>query len=409
MESTEDISSSVSSSFEERPAASGSRFESVDDEDRLSRDMESVATTSESLYSGDKDGSSEAIEVSSSESSREREEIDALDVDRLRKRYQIPENIEFRLPGKREWATLSNGREVFLYEDNLKANLRLPFRPFERELLLGLAPSQLHHLGLAPSQLNPNVWRVIIGLQVLWKVVHGVDIDLTVDELLYCYKLSKITASPGRITEVANHLGKCLTFLLSPRSLAKCSLGLEPSEVVKKILKDLDNLPVLGKEDSKILKKAKTTKLVKKEKGSKGSVSSDNNKMMPPPVISTAKAPKSSHAPSVGQVLTVGLKLSSSETELAKAKTGLARNVAHAKTIAGLKTERDDLRRPNGFEHFRKRVFLAFGNVQDWSLVKMFDNDDETTMVEGEEDDDEDEDISSKEATFVPKDVPIAP
>ena len=61
---------------------------------------------------------------------------------------------------------------------------------------------------------------------------------------------------------------------------------------------DLDNLPVLGKEDSKILKKAKTTKMVKKEKGSKGSVSSDNNKMMPPPVISTAKAPKSSRAPS---------------------------------------------------------------------------------------------------------------
>ena len=237
-------------------------------------------------------------------------------------------NIEFRLPGKREWATLSNGREVSLYEDNLKANLTLPFRTFERELL--------HRLGLAPSQLNPNAWHVIIGLQVLWKVVHGVDIDLTVDELLYCYKLSKITASPGvkgltfrskllrlipdlpksnrywkpryfflcgdnwvfspgevvksssrwirwtwglppstggcsslsstllmssisvfflfsnslflaaflkphlrewllqRITEVANHLGKCLTFLLSPRSLAKCSLGLEPSEVVKK-------------------------------------------------------------------------------------------------------------------------------------------------------------------------------
>ena len=46
----------------------------------------------------------------------------------------------------------------------------------------------------------------------------------------------------------------------------------------------------------------------------------------------------------MGQVLTVGLKLSSSEIELAKAKTRLARNVAHAKTIAGLKTERDDLR-----------------------------------------------------------------
>ena len=46
----------------------------------------------------------------------------------------------------------------------------------------------------------------------------------------------------------------------------------------------------------------------------------------------------------VGQVLTVGSRLSSSETALAKAKTGLARNVAHAKTIASLKTERDDLR-----------------------------------------------------------------
>lgn len=39
----------------------------------------------------------------------------------------------------------------------------------------------------------------------------------------------------------------------------------------------------------------------------------------------------------------------------------------------------------------------------------MFDKDDETTMVEGEENDDEDENISSKEATFIPKDVPTAP
>jgi hypothetical protein len=41
--------------------------------------------------------------------------------------------------------------------------------------------------------------------------------------------------------------------------------------------------------------------------------------------------------------------------------------------------------------------------------VKMFDDDDETIVAEGEEDDDEEEDISSKEVTSVPKDIPNAP
>ena len=175
MESTEDTSSGASSSFKERPTASGSRSESVEDKDGLFGDMESVVTTFESLCSEDEEGPSETVEVSSSELSRERKEMDAFlesynllglrqvplvaegivcvlvsrDVDRLRRTYQIPEDIEFRLPEKREWASSSNGRDVSLYEDNLKAGLRLPFRPFERELL--------HCLGLAPSQLNPNV------------------------------------------------------------------------------------------------------------------------------------------------------------------------------------------------------------------------------------------------------------
>ena len=203
--------------------------------------------------------------------------------------------------------------------------------------------------------------------------------------------------------------------------------------------KDLDSLPILGKESSKSSKKAKMTQLVKKEKGSKVSASSDDIKMMPYPIVSVAKASEPSCAPSgrsapispstlkgkevqaqkhppsifesesraikrareaceavdlevyddinnrillrmcvhdmmkvsfsfiylsclsflidyfvsifsicifqaVGQVLTVGSRLPLAESELEKAKTELARNVAHAKTIAGLKTERDDLR-----------------------------------------------------------------
>ena len=65
------------------------------------------------------------------------------DINRLRTRYQIPKDIVLRLPDKGEWACSSNGEDVVLYEDHLAARLRLPFRPFERELL--------HRLGLAPS------------------------------------------------------------------------------------------------------------------------------------------------------------------------------------------------------------------------------------------------------------------
>ena len=61
-----------------------------------------------------------------------------------------------------------------------------------------------------------------------------------------------------------------------------------------------------------------------------------------------------------------------------------------------------------GFEHFRKRVALAFGDAQDWATLKIID-DEETTIAEGDsEEKEEGDDVQSKEQVVIPPDVPSA-
>ena len=76
-----------------------------------------------------------------------------------------------------------------IYEAYLLGGLRLPLNAFAREFLT--------KLGLGICQLNPNAWRLIVSMQVLWREVFEGNRPLTMNEFLYCYKPFEINQSLG--------------------------------------------------------------------------------------------------------------------------------------------------------------------------------------------------------------------
>ena len=61
---------------------------------------------------------------------------------------------------------------------------RLPLNAFARELLT--------RLGLGVCQFNPNAWRLVISMQVLWREMFEGDHSLTIGKFYYYYKPSEI-------------------------------------------------------------------------------------------------------------------------------------------------------------------------------------------------------------------------
>ena len=78
---------------------------------------------------------------------------------------------------------------IGVYEAYLLGGLRLPLNAFARELLT--------RLGLGMCQFNPNAWRLVVSMQVLWREVFEGDCPLTVDEFLFYYKPLEINKSLG--------------------------------------------------------------------------------------------------------------------------------------------------------------------------------------------------------------------
>ena len=106
----------------------------------------------------------------------------------LKKWYQIPYDLNPRLVVCGEWCC-QPCFGIGIYEAYLLGGLRLPLNAFARELLT--------RLGLGIYQFNPNAWRLIVSMLVLWIEVFEGNRSLTVGEFLYCYKPSEINQSLG--------------------------------------------------------------------------------------------------------------------------------------------------------------------------------------------------------------------
>ncbi|KAL9422549.1 hypothetical protein AB3S75_034762 [Citrus x aurantiifolia] len=105
----------------------------------------------------------------------------------LRLRYSIPGEIPLRVPGKNDTPSRPPRGYVTLFLESFKYGLRCPLQPYFARILNGL--------NLAPGQLNPNGWRVLSGLFILWD--RCCQSEPTVDEVKHLYQLKSSPKDVG--------------------------------------------------------------------------------------------------------------------------------------------------------------------------------------------------------------------
>ena len=98
--------------------------------------------------------------------------MDKAKLNSLRSYYQISDDFNPRLAVRAEWCCNPHFG-VSIYEAYLLGGLRLPLNAFAREIL--------HRLGIGINQLNPNAWRLIISMQILWRGVFDGNHPLIVN------------------------------------------------------------------------------------------------------------------------------------------------------------------------------------------------------------------------------------
>ena len=81
------------------------------------------------------------------------------DEKQIRDRFQFPDSVRIRIPSDEDRVCHSYADEVCVYEADFTGGLRLPVKPFVRELFA--------YLHLASAQLVPNSWRIVISYMVV--------------------------------------------------------------------------------------------------------------------------------------------------------------------------------------------------------------------------------------------------
>ena len=109
--------------------------------------------------------------------------IDDRKIELLKTWYQIPDELNSRLAVRGEWCCQPRFG-IGIYEAYLLGGLRLPLNSFARELLT--------RLGLGVCQFNPNAWRLVVSMQVLWREVFE-------GTVLLLWTSSSIVTSPPRL------------------------------------------------------------------------------------------------------------------------------------------------------------------------------------------------------------------
>ena len=105
----------------------------------------------------------------------------------LRLRYSIPSEILLKIPGKNDTPSRPPRGYVTMFLESFKYGLRCPLQPYFAWIFNGL--------NLAPGQLNPNGWRVLSGLFILWD--RCCQSEPTVDKVKHLYQLKSSPKDAG--------------------------------------------------------------------------------------------------------------------------------------------------------------------------------------------------------------------
>ncbi|KAK9217940.1 hypothetical protein WN943_006572 [Citrus x changshan-huyou] len=90
------------------------------------------------------------------------------DIEELRKEYHILGDITLRLLGADEVASKLSDGETMIYMEMFRLGFRLPIQPYFARMLV--------RLGLSHGQLDPNRWRILGCIYIVWVEQNKVEL-----------------------------------------------------------------------------------------------------------------------------------------------------------------------------------------------------------------------------------------